>query len=1478
MNPKTRTRRIELSLLFAVAILAAIIFQPISKAVEKRLVVARDAWMDYVEDLTGLKFEYESLSPSIFRSILLKNVSVYDAEKNEKIAFFSRINLKYNFWALFSGDALSIIKAVHINDGDIEFSTVKNSSVAEKISRLLKSDEPAADIPEQETEQFGYALYHKLTNLDIRIQNTKINFSDSVQKLAMTIPIGSFTLDADDIIFKMNFETEYFNTKYADFGQLKTAAFAEGKFDKRNSSGTASFGLETFKGDRFVISPIRFFAFYRESLLTVTTIRDVQPFDISATWKPKTGEIHASFNCENMRPLEWIRFLNQNNFVIDTDSNISGEITADYVPSKGLTWNSDIRANIPVVKFSNSYHLKKLVAQINASGDESKIRVKKLRIDSPQAVLSSFFTFDLKQRIPEGSFFIDKFTLPSGKILSARAYFNKRGRRYFCSVPLFRIGAAELHDIQLAATPEKMKTDFNLSAKDESGYYSFDGSITYGAEAKKTKAFLEVHSAFDAVNVGTIYKIASSFSPQKNTSADSIADALSSMQATTEFYISSDFSDFSYNFIRLVVASNKVNNLYALFSLKGNQSSFSITDINCSYKGLDIRGDVHANFEQFNDIIFESFFAVNTTAYHFQGFYTDRSLTVYGDYGLTVAAYFDSVKGLIGSAQVKELPVPLLPLFFSLDSEFSIKNSKSWEFICKSGRFGYDSLRTFVQTGSGLDFKGKINQGGAFFNEVKIGTDLSYLFGTAAFSKIPDADPQLTRFSSAISLNSTDQTEQFAFNSDFTLSDTLYFNGSSSIENIDLRRFLSGQNEESRVSGSMNFLGTPQNFSFNLLVENFNAIINGTKTSFVGGIGIDDGTIAFLPSTLHWGNYVFSEIHGSCTPEQSFGQLNFMFNGGLAGKESKANCSIQFSGLKSEEGIKQNMFGAFMNMTKEYTIVAGLKDWEFGEYSGKETQATFIREKGVTALYAGNNDEIAGFILDDGTLSLQLADSLPVHFSLNGSIKDKNLDLNFSNLFVQLKPVWDFTGLDYVLFYDGTVSGDVKITGTVTEPQFKGRLAGRKILVNSPNYVPEIYGPVSLDVILDGTNLLVPYTELRGPSATVWAEYQAEFNGFIPDDMIIKCGTIGENLGVMKTNNLLFKADGYAGCDLVIVIDHEKVALNGSATFDKGYFLINFADFDKFNEKYSSKDGSRRRPFQMNLVLSAGHKTEFRWPTSDFPVIRTLVQADEPLELIVDPETGSFFMRGIAAMRGGEILWIKRNFYIKSGQMDFTNSENKFEPRISFQAEIRDRDMNGDSIRLMLSATDQPLLSFSPLLTSDPPRSNAELMQLFGQVVLGDTSKENIGKDVVIVASDLLTQWGLFKKAESKIRDFLHLDVFSLRTLVLQNAIFGNLFNKDPDKPLTIGNYFDNTSVYIGKYFGSAIYADALLHLSHYDPLVGHSFGVRRPVYGSLLFQPELGLEVATPFFLLRWGWAPARPDSLFVPDTSMRISWKFAY
>ena len=91
-----------------------------------------------------------------------------------------------------------------------------------------------------------------------------------------------------------------------------------------------------------------------------------------------------------------------------------------------------------------------------------------------------------------------------------------------------------------------------------------------------------------------------------------------------------------------------------------------------------------------------------------------------------------------------------------------------------------------------------------------------------------------------------------------------------------------------------------------------------------------------------------------------------------------------------------------------------------------------------------------------------------------------------------------------------------------------------------------------------------------------------------------------------------------------------------------------------------------------------------------------------------------------------------------------------------------------------------------------------------------------------------------------------------------------------------IGNLFDNSTVYIGKYFGSDVYADALLHWTYDKKIAGSGEAVGE----GLVFQPEIGLEFNAPFANIRWNFAPDLSDfqESWAKSTSITLSWRLAF
>jgi hypothetical protein len=113
--------------------------------------------------------------------------------------------------------------------------------------------------------------------------------------------------------------------------------------------------------------------------------------------------------------------------------------------------------------------------------------------------------------------------------------------------------------------------------------------------------------------------------------------------------------------------------------------------------------------------------------------------------------------------------------------------------------------------------------------------------------------------------------------------------------------------------------------------------------------------------------------------------------------------------------------------------------------------------------------------------------------------------------------------------------------------------------------------------------------------------------------------------------------------------------------------------------------------------------------------------------------------------------------------------------------------------------------------------------------------------------------------------------MFSLRTQVLQNAVFQVFGTQDPvaQNQSVVGNFFDNTAVSIGKYLGSDLFFQTIIAL-RYDE---YSYE-----YGGLRLEPDIGIDFRTPFMDVRWNLSPRHPENLYVSDQSISFIWRWTF
>jgi hypothetical protein len=172
-----------------------------------------------------------------------------------------------------------------------------------------------------------------------------------------------------------------------------------------------------------------------------------------------------------------------------------------------------------------------------------------------------------------------------------------------------------------------------------------------------------------------------------------------------------------------------------------------------------------------------------------------------------------------------------------------------------------------------------------------------------------------------------------------------------------------------------------------------------------------------------------------------------------------------------------------------------------------------------------------------------------------------------------------------------------------------------------------------------------------------------------------------------------------------------------------------------------------------------------------------------------------------------------------------------------------------------------------------------EIFSLLGQAPEGASGSSGERRNLLVSTSlDALTQFTVMRRLQRELRNFLGLDMLSLRTQVLQNVVFqaaGINQNRDreqeggAERQSRAGNYFDNTTVFIGKYIGSDVFVQSLFSF-RYDE--------NKQTWGGLKLEPDLGLEMQSPLFSIGVNLVPLHPENWFIEDLSFSLTWRRSF
>ena len=1482
-----RYRHAREVLIFLLIMAALLIFlAPAHRHIRDVFSSFESALRETIRKETGLDISFDSASPNIFRSLVFHAVTVSNAEDGSEVLRADKVTVSLRLLKLLRGDFLGSIRSVSIEGGSLSLDAAGAGGIAAAPSEAEGEASPppsqllpgsaaggmASNVSSVASRFFSGEPELSIRNFEVTARAADAELSVQIGRAKVNIKEETLSIDSDLSVAASRDEAGGL------LGSLGAGFSLSGEISTDLSSGFATLAVDSIGIGSIYLSKIGLVAGLQDGVLSVASMQEGQSLSLSMTLDSNTMEADASLSCED---LHLFSLLPQDGEISAPASlqgaALSGTASLSYSQEEGLSYQAAGGLDLPRGFFDTSGG----ELAFDFSGDGSRLDVAALSLlgDDFDAGFSGSFSFETM--LPDGVLSARRLSLLDGALdVAGVATVAPSEEGVSLSIPVLNVNRSAFYDVEGALSlSSEGQHEFSLSASDAIGGFSCEGALS-----RDTGDFLQLYAALDSFSIENVAAAIPS-SVIDDEAFASLAETLSPFALTTEVYCSTDFDRFSYTSPRLVLASQEEGGMYLLASISGTESGLDITDISTAPAGIPIGGNVYTTFEGEDAVLFSADFTVSGLPYALSGSYSDGTVSAFGDYGISFLFNVPDETGAGGgSIFFSELPVQVgeAILSLSLDADFAKRSGGSWGGSVNALRM--EEVTGLTQLNTVLTASGAFDSSGVSLRNITLSDELSSLSGFASVGLMSDSRSDSKRASLDLHLGSPASGESLSASGSLLYGgegDAL-FEGQVSARKLPLMRFAKNQVSGNFVSADVSLSGSPDMMLASVNIPEASIRVGDSDMTVRARALYEDGNVIVRDASAAWQGFRLSGIHADFstgTLSASAGaSLSGVFANSMFSVDLQAN--LQGRDLGASEDEEQGAFSwisSFGNLAKSFTAGFELSGIRWRDFNIEAPLQGFIeREPGVMAIYAGPNDELSGLLLDNGVFTASLIGDLPIQLQADGNVSDGSLDVDVSGVDIDMARLWSIIGWPIVAFDGGRVVGGFHIGGLVSDPDFEGVLDARDIVARAPDYFPAAFDPSSFQFVADGKEIRVPLFNVSGNGGIFEAESVFYFNRWIPDQIDVMARNINSTRTKIAVENKLLRGRGDGFCDINLTWTPDLTELHGDVGFENGNFAVRFENFGDDDE--AAGDGGNPLNIVADLGIHFGRKVEFRWPSGAFPIMRALLQADEPFRYTYDSSAGTYSFKGAADIKGGDVFYFKRSFYLREGSIVFDEREGKFDPLISIRAEVRERDENGSPIRITMTVDNDPLSSFNPVFTSDPLKNQIELMEILGQVVTADTSaNNNAWRDLAITGTDLLAQFGVLRPAENFIRDKLHLDIFSLRTLILQNAIFGNSTESvSSSNRFSAGNFLDNTTVYFGKYIGSAVYVDALFQFSYYDSdyyqervYTNTFFPV---VFGNLLVLPEIGIEIDSPFARIRWGISPVPSNN------NVTLSWRFEY
>ncbi|MDR0411926.1 MAG: translocation/assembly module TamB domain-containing protein [Treponema sp.] len=1431
--------------------------------------------MDKAEAFLCRDISYDSIGTSLFSVIDIKNLTIL-SDSSSPLLSISRVKIQWSIGTLLkflfekNFDAVTMVVGnVILDKPSINLNMDRDKDILDIFTTILQTDK-AID--------FAEGVPFKIRNGTAFIATE----SDEWKSISLI----DVDLQASVINRKMVFETktDIGIVLNSASGSISTAISGTSSMDFKNINAKVS--LISFSSDFFTLktapsiaTALSFNVSISDEDINVFTVSNPLPFDISLDYQPLSKRLSGTFSSKEFTPDTFV-LLSGDLWEFQRYLGISLSGSANFsMEHGGFQYAASFTGSLP-----NGFPTGKADFIIGGWGDEKFVTLNEITLQMPKGVLGLYGSVAFSPFALNGRISVSNFAITGDKKANANFIVTANAKNASLHGESVSFDKTILKKPELVAFFGERGVDWSLSIED----VFFEGEEDMVGESDSSQEVFpekkievdgvfdyqpwqaDAHIALNDIALSTLLSMANSIAvmPELPLMTKNI---FNNTAVHTEVFFSTDFRHFLYSVPNFNLTYHNVERderTILTGSLSGTDRRFDLNEGRITWKDGSMDGSLSANFSGQNDISFDLSFSYLQNNYAIQGSILDKnSISIQGSYGIN--AFLMIENGLSGYIEAVNVPFFFQGRNVALNIEASLRYDTRDSWSADVNTFEIVNLWTPISSSNTIRFSAYADQDGVQFSSLFWNDGVNALNGN---SSLRYAD-NFSMIDGLLSLS--DESGKEAYQLDFSCTDVFSENRSldAHLQGTGMRLERFTQNAYGAVvSGKMDIDWRDiENFSTHVELSSVSATVNDVGIRLKCSLSVDNDSAEIREVEAHYGSLNVNIPLVRMSLDGKYAETAVIVDGTALGRAVELTFALTVD--------FDSVVDSWLDVARIAESFKGDLTVDRARFDALKTASPFgfefsHRDK-TMRVTGGPNDMLRLNITDSGDFYAGLSAPFPIRGTIIGNVDTKNIDMACRNLYVDLAALWKLVPPQKdIAVVGGFINADVEIQGPLASPEFFGQAIGNSVRLQVPTYLKHDIRPVPMTVTFNGTDMSF------GPiPASVGTGYGTvsgifHFDRWVPDTFTI-------NILVEEPNAIPFGFDimgiiaaGDAFGRLTLSQSDGVFHVGGDLTAQNSEITLNGEEFEAAQNQPMDVDV----PSTVNLTVRTGSKVEFLWPTMTFPLIR--VYADQGVVLNIQSDTvmERFALVGDVRLRSGEIFYFERSFYLREGLLSFNENEVRFEPHISARAEVRDR-LDEGAVTISMIIDNAPLWSFNPRFESNPPLSQIAIFELLGQTMMSGVDEGGGSGRMAGLSSltDLVAQTQGGRRAERQIRNWLHLDMFSLRTQLVQNLLFrSSMFQQwvqrgqeQIESSARPGNLFDNTTVFIGKYLTKDMFLQVMLSL-RYDR--------SNPNFGGLTLEPDFGLELQNPFFDIRWSFVPLHPENLFVNDMSFMLTWRKSF